>query len=44
LGLLPAHVTDFSPELKFLRPGSSMLGGRDVIPAEVEAVIDLIVG
>src|ERR1700736_2629614 len=43
-GLLPTHVTDFVPDLKFLGPRSSMLCGSDVIAAEVEEVIDLIVG
>ena len=43
-GLLPTHATDFGPDPKFLGSGSSMLGGRAVISAEVEEVIDLIVG
>jgi hypothetical protein len=43
-GLLPTHITDFGPDLKFLGPRSSMLCGSDVIAAEVEEVIDLIVG
>ena len=43
-GSLPTHATDFGPDLEFLGPGSSMLGGSDVITAEVEEVIDLIVG
>jgi hypothetical protein len=42
-GLLPTHATDFRPDPKFLGPGSSMLCGSDVIAAEVEEVIDLIV-
>ena len=42
--LLPTHGADFSPDLEILGPGSSMLGGRDVVAAEVEEVIDLIVG
>ena len=36
--------TYFGPDLKFLGPRSSMLCGSDVIAAEVEEVIDLIVG
>jgi hypothetical protein len=44
LGLLPTHTTDFGPDLEFLGSGSSMLGGSDVIAAEVEEVIDLVVG
>jgi hypothetical protein len=30
--------------LECLRPGSSVLGGSDVIAAEMEEVVDLIVG
>jgi hypothetical protein len=44
LGSLQTHVTDFGPDLEFLGPGISMLGGSDVIAAKVEEVIDLIVG
>ena len=43
-GLLPTHATDFGPDSEFLGPGSSMLCGSDVIAAEVEEVVDLIVG
>ena len=43
-GLLPTHTADFGPNLEFLGPGSSVLGGSDVITTEVEEVIDLIVG
>lgn len=43
-GLLPTHITDFGPDLKFLGPRSSMLCGSDVIAGKVEEVIDLIVG
>ena len=43
-GLLPTHTADFGPDVESLGPGSSMLGGSDVIAAEVEEVIDLIVG
>ena len=39
-GLLPTRTAD----LEFLGPGSSMRGGSDVIAAEVEEVIDLVVG
>ena len=38
------RVADFRPDLKCLSPGSAMLGGSDMIAAEVEQVIDLIVG
>jgi hypothetical protein len=41
---LQTHATDFGPGLEFLGPGSSMLGGSDVIAAKVKEVIDLIVG
>jgi hypothetical protein len=43
-GLLPTHTADFGPDVESLGPGSSMLGGSDVIAAEVEEVIDLVVG
>ena len=43
-GLLPTHATDFGPDLEFLGSGGSLLGGSDVIAAEMEKVIDLIVG
>src|SRR5215831_3370294 len=42
-GLLPTRTADFGPDLEFLGPGSSMRGGSDVIAAEVEEVIDLVV-
>jgi hypothetical protein len=42
--LLPTHTADLSPNLKFLGPGSSMLGSSDMIAAEMEEVVDLIVG
>ena len=42
--LLPIHATDFGPDPEFLGPGSSMLGGSAVIAAEVEEVINLIMG
>ena len=42
--LLPTHAADFGPDPEFLDPGSSMLGGSDMIAAEVEEVIDLIMG
>jgi hypothetical protein len=44
LASLQTRATDFGPDLEFLGPGSSMLGSSDVIAAEVEEVIDLIVG
>ena len=42
--LLPTRATDFRPDLEFLDPGSSMVRGSDVIAAEVEEVIDLVMG
>jgi hypothetical protein len=41
---LPTHTADIGPDLEFLGPRSSVLGGSDVIAAEMEEVIDLIVG
>src|SRR5215831_2627540 len=38
------HTGDFGPDLEFLGPESSVLGGSDVIATEVEEVIDLVVG
>jgi hypothetical protein len=42
--LLPTHTADFGPDLEFFGPGSSVLGGSDLIAAKVEEVIDLIMG
>jgi len=42
--LSPTHTANFGPDLEFLGPGSSVLGGSDVIATEVEEVIDLVVG
>ena len=41
---LQTHTADFGPDLELLGPGSSVLGGSDVIAAEMEEVVDLIVG
>src|SRR5215472_10199629 len=38
------HAADFGPDLECLGPEGSMLGGSDVIAAETEEVVDLIVG
>ena len=38
------HTADFGPDLEFVGPGSSVLGGSDVIATELEEVIDLVVG
>src|SRR3954454_12031385 len=44
-GLCPSgHAGDRDPGLKGLGPGGSILGGREVIAAEVEEVGNLIVG
>jgi hypothetical protein len=37
-------AADFRPDVEALGPGSSVLGSSDVITAEVEQVVDLIVG
>jgi hypothetical protein len=42
--LLPTHTADFGPYFEFLGPGSSVLGGSDMIAVEMEEVVDLIVG
>jgi hypothetical protein len=42
--LLPTHTADFGPDLEFLGTGSSVLGGSDMIAAELEEVVDLVVG
>src|SRR5215212_6154325 len=43
-GLCPSgHAGDRGPGLEGLGPGGSILGGREVIAAEVEQVVDLIV-
>src|SRR5215471_17616877 len=42
--LLPTRAADFRPDLECLVPGSSMLGGSDMIAPELEQVVDLIVG
>jgi hypothetical protein len=42
--LLPPRATDFRPDLEFLGPEGSMVRGSDMIAAEVEQVIDLVVG
>jgi len=39
-----APSTNFRPDLERLRPGSSVLGGSDMIAAGMEEVVDLIVG
>jgi hypothetical protein len=38
------NAADFRPDLERLSPGSSMLGGSNVIAAEMKQVVDLIVG
>jgi hypothetical protein len=42
--LVPTHAADFGPDLESLAPASSVLGSSHVIAAEMEEVIDLIVG
>jgi hypothetical protein len=41
--LLPTDAADFGPDLECLAPRSSVLGSTDVIAAEVEKVVDLMV-
>ena len=44
-GLCPSgHAGDRGPGLKGLGPGGSVLGGGAVIAAEMEEIVDLIVG
>ena len=44
-GLCPSgHAGDLSPGLEDLGPGGSIVGGRAVIAAEVEQVVDPIMG
>ena len=38
------NAADFRPDAECLRPGGSVLGGSDVIAAEMKQAIDLIVG
>jgi hypothetical protein len=42
--LFPTDAADFRPDLECFGPRISMLRGSNVIAAEVEEVIDLIVG
>ena len=42
-GLNLPNAADFCPNVESLAPGSSELGGCDVITAEVKQVVDLIV-
>jgi hypothetical protein len=42
--LLPTHTADFGPDLEFFGPGCSALGGSAMIAAEMEEVVDLVVG
>src|SRR3954468_7008646 len=44
-GLCPrGHAGDLGPGLKGLGPGGSVLGGRAVIAAEVEEIVDPVMG
>ena len=42
--LLPTRGTDFRPDLEFLGSGGSTVRGSDLIAAELEEVVDLVVG
>ena len=39
---LQTDTADFGPDLEFLGPGGSVLGGSDMITAKMEQVVDLI--
>ena len=41
---MQTDIADFGPDLEFLGPGSSVLGGSDMIAAKMEEVVDLVVG
>src|SRR6201993_3697012 len=41
---LQTDTADFGPDLEFLGPGSSVLGGSDMIAAKMKEVVDLVVG
>jgi hypothetical protein len=41
---VPTHAGDFGPDLESLAPASSVLGSSDVIAAEMEEDVDLIMG
>jgi hypothetical protein len=38
------NAADFCPDVESLAPGSSELGGSDMIPTDIKQVVDLIVG
>jgi hypothetical protein len=40
--LIATHTANFNPDLEFLGPGSPVLGGSEMIAAEMEEVVDLI--
>src|SRR6516162_6966472 len=40
---LPTHTADFSPDLESVGPDSFVLGSSDMIAAEMEEVVDLVV-
>ena len=43
-GVTLTNAADFRPDVECVRPGSPVLRGSDVIAAEVEQVVDPIVG
>jgi hypothetical protein len=43
-GLLPPVLQIFCPDLECFCPGRSLLGRSDVVAAEMEEVVDLILG
>ena len=42
--LVPSYAGDFGPDLESLAPARTVLGSSDVIAAEMEEVVDLIMG
>jgi len=44
LGLTLPNAANFCPNVESLAPGSSELGGSDMIATEIKQVVDLIVG
>ena len=41
---MPIDTADFGPDLKLFGPGCSVLGSSDIIAAQMEEIVDLIVG
>ena len=41
---MPTHIADFGPDLEFLGLEGSIVRGSDVIAAELEEIVDRVVG